>query len=575
MNQSKTINSLWQYIAPYKMQVIYSFLAIMVVSISILAIGKELENLIDQGFIQANQKILANSLIKLSGITIILVIAMFMRFLCVKYLGEKIIADIRINAYAHIINLSPKFFEKHHSSKIISRFTNDAAVLQNIISTTLPIAIRNFILLCGGIIILLLISVKLFLYTLSIIPIAITIIVLFGKKIKKISKVTQGKIADVSERISETIIGISTIQVFNQEKKEQEKFVKAVNLALKTALKTEMMRTLLFSLTVAVTLNGIIFVLWIGGQEILSGMATKGQLSSFVFYAVIITSAGGSLIEKVSAIYQAIGAAERLLGLMMYKNDIVNYTPIASLPSKKNITIKNITFFYHPKELILEDFSLEINQGETIALVGPSGTGKTTLIKLLLRFYDPQQGNIMLDNKDIRFISVKKLRSAYALVAQDSMIFSATVKDNISYSKPNANYKEIENAAAAAAALEFIEELPEKFETYIGENGIRLSTGQKQRIVIARAILKAPEILLLDEATSCLDAENENFVQQSISSLMHQSTKIIISHRLATIKNADRIVVINNGKIEAIGNHKNLILESTTYAKLNKLQFKK
>lgn len=572
MNQNRAINSLWQYIGPYKAQVLGAFAAIIIVSLCILAIGKELEYLIDQGFVGADPKILGKSLMMLSAIATVLVLSMFGRFWCVKYLGEKTIADIRLAAYRHIIGLSPGFFENLHSSHIISRFTADAAVLQGIISTSLPIAIRNFLLLFGGIFMLITISVKLFFYTLCIMPIAIAIIALLGKKIKKLSKATQSKVADVSEKISETVTGISTIQAFTQEKKERDKLQNAVNEALKAAIKMEITRALLVSLAVAVTLNGIVFVLWIGGRDILSGLATKGQLSSFIFYAVIASTSAGSLIEKISTIYQAIGATERLLGLLLYKNDITEPSSALSLPSKKTIKIENVRFHYNSCAPILDNFSLEINPGETVALVGPSGAGKTTLIKLLLRFYDPQQGSIMLGDTDIRFASLKEVRNAYALVAQDSMIFSASILDNIRYGKPEATYAEIE-AAAEAAALHFIEELPKKFETYIGERGLKLSGGQKQRIAIARAILTKPEILLLDEATSSLDAANEQLVQKAIAKLMNGRITIIISHRLTTIKQADRIVVMSNGRVESVGKHNSLILQSTTYAKLAKLQF--
>ena len=573
----KSLGLMKRYLAPYRIGLVGVIIALIFTSSSVLGLGRGIQYLIDKGFSGNNPALLDKALIVLLGVTALLAVATYTRASLINIICEKVVADIRRDVYRHIIRVSPSFFEHTKTSDVLSRLTTDTTLLNGIIASVLSIALRNMLMMFGSLAFLFITSTKLTLYVLFIVPLVLIPILVMGRKVRGLSKLAQDKIVEISAHIEESLGGIKTVQAYTREDVECQQFDYKVDDALTTAVHRVRRRALLVAVVILMVFGAVAIVLWIGGHDVLAHRMTAGQLSSFIFYAIVAASSLGALSEVASDLQRAAGATERLFELLTITSDIRDPIDPQHLPanSRGEIIFTDISFQYpaRPDRSALSHFNLHVHPGETIALVGPSGAGKTTLFQLLLRFYDPQAGRITLDGIPIQQLPVSELREQFGLVSQEAVIFSTSALENIRYGKPDATVEEVISAAKAAEAWDFISVLPQGLDTYLGEKGVRLSGGQRQRIAIARAILKNPRILLLDEATSNLDASNELMVQQALETLMENRTTLVIAHRLATIVNADRIIVIDNGMIEAIGTHNDLSAQGGLYAKLAKLQF--
>jgi len=569
---------MWDYLRPYKKQIIGALVALGFTSGTVLCIGGALRYLIDDGINKGDVHLLDKSFLMFMVLTLLLAAATYSRYYLVSWVGEKVVADIRRDVYQHVIRMHTAFFETTRTGELLSRITTDTTLLQSVVGSTISVALRNVLLFIGGSLMLFHTSPRLAAYVSIIVPIVVVPIVIIGRQVRSLSRATQGRVADISSHAEETISGIRTIQAFSLEEYESERFSKQVDLSLNTALSRIRMRAALTALVIAFVFGAIMVVLWIGGRDVMQGHLTSGALSEFIFYSVIVAGAVGAISEVVGELQRAAGATERLMELLSFRSNVLEPEHPVPLPSplQGRIGFEQIVFHYvsRPDKAAIEGLSLTIEPGETLALVGPSGAGKTTLFQLLMRFYDPLSGRITIDGIDIRDTRITDLRAHIGIVPQDPVIFSTNAWDNIRCGKPDAATKDIIVAAGAAEALEFLEKLPDGLDTHLGEKGVRLSGGQKQRIAIARAMIKNPRILLLDEATSALDSENELKVQQALSNLMQGRTTLVIAHRLSTVKNASRIAVINQGKLEAIGRHAELLETNPLYKRLFEMQFR-
>ena len=574
----KVLKELFPYMAPYKRAIFGAGVALVVAGTTVLSIVGGLRYVIDRGFVADNPSMLDHTLFGLLGAIIILALATFSRYSLVTWLGERITADLRRAVYAHILKLSPAFFEVTRSGDILSRISADVSILQSLIGSSISVALRNMVLLIGGIAMMLLTSAKLTGFVLLGIPVVIVPIIVIGRKVRKLSRATQERVADVAAAAEETIYGIRTVQAFGHEDVSRAGFNTQVEGTVKAAEQHIRARATLTAIVIFLVFSAIGVVLWIGGHDVLSHTITAGQLSAFVGYAAIAAGSTGAISESMGDVSRAAGATERIFDLMDQQPAIAPPAQPIALPAAQGaLQFDHVTFAYpaRPTAPSLQDISFSIKAGERVAIVGPSGAGKTTLYQLALRFYDPQSGKIMLDGVDIKYADPRQVRSRIGLVPQDPVIFSADAAHNIAYGRPDATEAEIRAAARAAHADEFLSAMPQGYATYLGEKGVRMSGGQKQRIAIARAILRNPSLLLLDEATSALDAESEHLVQDALDKLMQGRTTLIIAHRLATVVDADRILVMDQGRIVATGTHSSLIAEGGLYARLASLQFEK
>ncbi|MBN8542703.1 MAG: ATP-binding cassette domain-containing protein [Alphaproteobacteria bacterium] len=565
------------YLRPYKNGVIGASVALVITSSGVLGIGKALQYLVDEGIAKGNPALLGNGYLILLGVVVILAVATYARYLCVSWVGERVVADIRRDVFAKILSMHTAYFESTRTGDLLSRITTDTTLLQNVVGSSVSIFLRNTLLFTGGVIMLLITSSALTQYVLLMLPIVIVPVIVLGRKVRALSRATQDKVADISSHAEEAIGAIHTIHAMTLEQSENKRFNRIVESTLATALKRIRTRALLTAIAITLIFGAIVTVLYIGGQYVVAGKITPGDLSAFIFYAVVVAGAMGAVSEVVGELQRAAGATERLMEMMQL-------TPIITAPKEPHvfktnpegrIAFEHITFNYpaRPDHAALSNISFRIEPGETVAIVGPSGAGKTTLFQLLLRFYDPQFGIIRADGVDIRHLDPRYWRGFIGTVPQDPTIFSTNVWDNIRCGNPSASDAAVRAAATTASALEFIEALPQGFDTYLGEKGVRLSGGQRQRLAIARAIVRNPRILLLDEATSALDAENETAIQTALTAATQDRTTLVIAHRLATVLKADRIIVLNDGKIEAMGTHTTLLETSPLYKRLAELQF--
>jgi len=544
-----------------------------------LGLGQGLRILVDQGLATQSPAMLSRSI----GIFFILVVALasgsFARFYLVSWIGERVVADVRKQVFNHLIDLHPGFYEQNRSLEIQSRFTADTTVLQSVIGSTVSIALRNSLMLIGGLILLFVTNAKLASIILLGFPLVIVPILIYGRRVRSLSRLSQDRVAEVGSYVGENLTQIKTVQAFNHQPHDRAFFSTVAENAFDIARTRIRQRAWLTTIAITLVMGAVGVVLWIGGLDVISGQTSPGELAAFVFYSLLVGLAAGAISEVIGELQRAAGAAARIFELLQTESELPpvpeSVEPLRR-PVEGSLDIRGLSFRYpsRPDLKVLDRLSVTIKAGETIALVGPSGAGKSTLFDLLLRFYDPDEGQILLDGADTRRLALSDLRRCFALVPQSPALFHGTIADNIRYARPDASDEDMIAAARTAHAHEFIQGFPEGYETRLGDGGIGLSGGQKQRLAISRALLANAPIMLLDEATSALDAQSEYLIQQAMPGLMSDRTTLVIAHRLATVRHADRIMVLDKGRLQDIGRHDELVARNPLYRKLARLQFR-
>ena len=578
----RSISGLLPFLRPYKLQIGLALLFLVMAAVSTLAFPLALRSLIDGGLVNtdkgASVMALRNHFFALFGVAVALGVFSAARFYTVSWLGERVTADIRNAVYSHVLRQSPQFFETTQTGEVLSRLSADTTLVQTVVGSSLSMGLRNAVMGIGALGILIWTNPYVMLQVLLVLVLIVMPAMWFGRKVRKLSRASQDRIADSSAIAAEVLNAIPVVQSYAAEDKEAARFDLSTNNGFKTAVTRSKARAILVAFIIIATSAGLLWGLYQGTQAVMQGTMTAGHLGQTVVYIIILASAFAVLGETYGDLLRAAGATERLMELLDTNSPIQSpKNPALAVVSVAGSAIKfeAIEFNYpsRPLQAALTKFTLDVKPGETVALVGPSGAGKSTVFQLLLRFYDPKTGSITLDGVETSTLNLQDLRSRIGIVPQDAVIFSTSALENIRYGKPEATDDEVKAAAKAAFADEFIAKLPEGYDTFLGERGVRLSGGQRQRIAIARAMLKNPPLLLLDEATSALDAESERMVQAALESAMKDRTTLVIAHRLATIQQADRIIVLDHGQIAEQGTHAELVAKGGLYARLAELQF--
>lgn len=577
-DRRKALKLATDFIMPYRKALAGAFAALVFTAGITLSLGQGIRLLVDQGFVTGSPELLNRSVLLFFILIGCLAVGTFVRFYLVSWIGERVVADIRKQVFNHLIDLHPGFFETNRGLEIQSRLTTDTTVLQSVIGSTISMALRNFFMMIGGIILLFVTNVKLTSIVMLAVPLVVAPILIFGRRVRRLSRQSQDRVADVGSYVGEILGQIKIVQAYNHQPQDQDRFGEVVENAFAVARQRIRQRAWLIAIVILLILGAVGIMLWVGGQDVIAGEITGGELAAFVFYSLIVGSSVGSLSEVIGELQRAAGAAARIVELLQTGSEITPPEHPRSLPVpvRGEIAFEALRFAYpgRPNMDVIDGIDLTVTAGETLALVGPSGAGKSTLFDLLLRFFDPRSGRIRIDGVDIRELDPAELRRCFALVSQTPALFFGSIADNIRYGRPEASQADIEAAARVAHAHEFITDLPDGYDTRLGDAGLGLSGGQRQRIAIARALIMDAPILLLDEATSALDAQSEHLIQQALPELMAGRTTLVIAHRLATIKHADRIAVLDHGRLHGVGSHQELIHSDPLYARLAELQFR-
>lgn len=571
------LRGLRPFLHPYRGVIAAALVALLAAALSTLAMPVAVRYVVDSGLSAAHSASVNRYFLGLFALAVATACFAALRFYLVSWLGERVVADLRSAVFRHVLTLSPSFFEVTKSGELLSRLTTDTTLIQNVVGSSLSIALRSSLTLSGAVVMLMITSPRLTGIIVLVIPLVVVPIILAGRRVRALSRASQDRLADTSALAGEVLNAMPLVQAYTLEDLHSLRYDTTVEGAFQAARRRIRQRALLTAYAITIVFGALVLVLWIGAQDVVSGRMSGGELGQFLLYAVFAGGSTAGLSEIFGALQQAAGATDRLVELLAVRPDyslpaVPDHLP---QPSRGEVRFENVSFSYpsRPTPPALSDFSLELRRGETVALVGPSGAGKSSVLALALAFYRPQQGRIVVDGVDIARVDPRELRSRIAIVAQDTVLFADSIIENIRYGRPGASDDEVRAAARAAAAADFIERLPEGYRTQVGEHGVRLSGGQQQRISIARAVLKQPAILLLDEATSALDAESEQLVQEALRNLMRDRATLVIAHRLATVRSADRIVVLDGGRIVASGTHADLSEGGGLYARLAELQF--
>ena len=566
------------YLRPYTKQIIAASCALIITAGATLSIGQGIRMVIDAGFASGQAEVLEHSLLIFAAFILVLTIGTFVRFYFVSWVGERVSADIRMDVFAHLLKMHPAFFEANAPSEIQSRITTDTTLLQTVIGSSVSIALRNLLMFFGGVVLLFITNVKLSLIVLASVPLVVLPIMFFGRRVRRLSRTSQDRLADVGSHAGESLRHIKIVQSFNHEPRDAEQFGTRVDAAFEVSVQRIRHRAWLIAAVMLLVFSAVATMLWVGGQDVLAGQTTGGELAAFIFYAFIVAGSVGAISEVLSDLQRAAGAMERLMELVQSQPEIAEPAHPVKLRDGTHglgIELDEVSFSYptRPDQEVLRQVSLTVQPGEMVAIVGPSGAGKSTLFDLLQRFYTPTRGALRLAGVEVANLRLAELRGAIGFVPQDPVLFAGSLRQNLLYAKPDATDLELNRALSLAHADDYVGKLQAGLETTIGEGGVGLSGGQRQRLAIARALLKMPSVLLLDEATSALDAESEHYIRESIDTLQGTMTILVIAHRLSTVRQADRIFVFEGGRIIASGSHEELMKTSELYARFAEMQF--